>query len=62
MGCHKAGAPHGSDYNFLSDDVFPEGPVSDKDTVLVERMAGAFIRLAYTGSPSSPDGEAFAVA
>lgn len=52
-----AGAPHGSDYNFISNGVFPEGQVTEEDKVLAESMASAFIRFAYTGDPGSPDDE-----
>lgn len=49
-----AGAPHGSDYNFISNGVFPEGQVTGDDEALARGMAKAFIEFAYTGDPSSP--------
>lgn len=52
-----AGAPHGSDYNFISNGVFPEDQVTEEDKVLAEEMASAFIKFAYTGNPSNPDDE-----
>lgn len=55
MGMPYVGAVHGSDYNYLSNGVFPEGQVSAQDEALSASMAASFIRFAYTGDPSGPD-------
>lgn len=50
-------APHGSDSNYLSNGVFPEGTPSDEDRVLAASLAASFVRFAHTGSPRDPDGD-----
>lgn len=55
MGMTYVGAPHGSDYNYLSNGVFPEGPVSEVDKALSESMATSFIHFAHTGNPTVTD-------
>lgn len=48
-------APHGSDSNYLSNGVFPEGSPSAEDEALAASLAAAFLRFAHTGSPRDPD-------
>lgn len=55
MGMPYIGACHGSDYNYLSNGVFPEGQVSEVDKALSESMATSFIHFAYTGDPTNPN-------
>lgn len=52
-----AGAPHGSDYNYISNGVFLDGEVTDDDKSLAEALSAAFLNFAYSGDPSSPDGK-----
>ncbi|ROW05794.1 hypothetical protein VMCG_05222 [Cytospora schulzeri] len=59
MGMAYVGTPHGSDYNYISNGVFPEGRVSEEDKVLSESMASSFIHFAYTGNPTVPQNEGF---
>lgn len=59
MGMPYIGAPHGSDYNYISNGVFPEGQVSEEDKVLSESMASSFIHFAYTGNPTIPNDKGF---
>lgn len=53
------GTPHGSDYQYLSNGVFPEGQVSDGDKVLAESTASSFIHFAHTGDPTVRNHEGF---
>lgn len=59
MGMPYVGTPHGSDYNYISNGVFPEGQVTEEDKALAESMASSFIYFAYTGDPSVPNDEGF---
>lgn len=59
IGMPYVGTPHGSDYNYISNGVFPEGQVSVEDKALAESMATSFIHFAYTGDPTVPDHEGF---
>ena len=52
VGMPYIGAPHGSDYNYVTNGVFPEGQVSDNDRALAESVATSFIHFAYTGDPT----------
>ncbi|KAK3384842.1 Alpha/Beta hydrolase protein [Podospora didyma] len=57
VGMPYLGVPHGSDMNYIMNGVFPEIPeIPDPDKKLTNAMAGAFIQLAYTGSPVYDDG------
>lgn len=49
------GAVHGSDTNYIFNGVFPEldDACSEEDKELAKEMAGAFVRFAATGDPSS---------
>ncbi|KUI68142.1 hypothetical protein VM1G_04568 [Cytospora mali] len=59
MGMSYVGTPHGSDYHYISNGVFPKGQVSEEDKVLSESMAASFIHFAYTGNPSIPNEKGF---
>lgn len=59
MGMPYVGAPHGSDYNYISNGVFPEGQVSEEEKALAESMATSFIHFAYTGNPTVPNDKGF---
>lgn len=59
MGMPYIGACHGSDYNYISNGVFPEGQVSSEDKALSESMAASFIHFAYAGNPANPNDKEF---
>ncbi|KAL2272312.1 hypothetical protein FJTKL_06957 [Diaporthe vaccinii] len=54
---HNAGMPwlgaiHGSDLDYLFNNVFPKDGMSEHDRQLSEHLQGSFINFAYTGDPN----------
>lgn len=53
---YVAGAAHGSDLDYLYNNLFPRAQMADADRQLSDYLLASFLAFAYSGNPSSVDG------